>query len=443
LRWTLLRPVGLRYPAWLIVCIPLAVAAITDALQARRGARWWSFGAGATIILAALVYLSPEGARFGQQPFATLGDVILGLARFRSQIPASLVLLVMTALLVLRGMSVDWMSHEELWSAFLFGILALGVLMLLPADVTGSLALGNAMAAFLLWGLLALALLSVASMLNAQRTLGKKAPTLSRYWLLVVSLAVGVVILVGWGLGIFFSPETVAEIMRWLNPIRQAVGRVLSWVVGAFLYLIFLVLEPLINWLRSLIAKREMPKIEIAKQFADQLRELQEEAPAQTASIPWGAIAAVIVGIVVIVALLLAWRRRKRARQGAGIDEQREYIGSVDLILNQLRDLLNIRRHRRTSPFLDALHADDPRHQIRLLYRRLLTAARASEQPRLPGQTPASFARRLARLLPAREDDLRDLTTAYHQARYASEAPLPGVLSQVEQATARIEEALK
>jgi len=206
---------------------------------------------------------------------------------------------------------------------------------------------------------------------------------------------------------------------------------------------IFLVLEPLINWLASLIAKREMPKIELSKPLLEQLEELEEQQLAAGTTPPWGAIAAGLVVLVIIVVLIAAWRRRQRDRITAGVEEQREYIGSMDLFLSQLRDLLNAHRRPGRTLFADSLDANDPRHRLRVLYRRLLLAGRAIDQPRLRGQTPASYARRLARLKPAEDDDLQQLTEAYHLVRYADEVPSPETLAQAEQAVARIEAALK
>ena len=439
LSWRLVQPADMRYPAWLIVCIPLAATALQNALQKRERGRLWMVGASVAIILVALVYLSPSGDSFWQKPLTTLGETIASVGRFRGHIPAMLLMLIMTAALIVRGLLADWMSHEELWQVFLLGVVILGVLMVLPTSVGDSLALGSAVALFLMWGLLALALLSVGNMLYTQRSLGRKVPMISRYWLIVICVAVGAVVLGGWALGLFFSPETVAEIVAWLDPVRRAVGQLIQWIVIGIVYVLFLVLEPLINWLRNLLAKTEVEAIDLTSPFAKQLEELQEQATETNSSIPWGMIAAIIVVVVILVVLILAWRRRQQMRPKAGVDEQREYIGSLDLFLSQLRDLLNSHKPRIT-PFLGTLNAADPRQRIRLLYRRLLTAARSIEQPRLRGQTPAAYARRLARLQPARADDLQVLTEAYHLARYADKAPSGDVVNKAEQATARIEQ---
>lgn len=443
LNWQVVRPVGLHYPAWLIVLIPLVVSTVETALQERVNSRWLSLAVGLPILVAALIYLTPEGAPFMRQPLQASWQVLLSLGRFQGKLPASLLILVLTAVLIVRGLLVDWMAHDALWRTFLVGIGALGLLMMLAPRVTAPLALGRAMASFLLWGLMSLAIIAVANMLYNQRALGKKAPSVSRHWLVVVSVAVGAVILVGWGLGLLFSPETVADIVRWFDPIRKGIGAILSWLLTALVYVIFLVLEPLINWLASLIAKREMPKIELVKPLYEQLEELEEQQAAAGTTPPWGAIAAGLVVLAIIVVLIVAWRRRQRDRITAGVEEQREYIGSMDLFLSQLRDLLNARRRPARALFADGLDATDPRHRLRLLYRRLLLAGRAIEQPRLPGQTPAAYARRLTRFKPAEGADLHLLTEAYHRVRYADEAPTPETLTRAEQAVSSIEAALK
>jgi len=443
LNWNSVRPVGLTYPAWLIVLIPWVVATLQVALQERCDTRWLGPAVGLPILLVTLVYLTPEGAGFLQQPARALWHVLLSLGRFGGRLPASLLLLVLTAILIVRGMLVDWMAHADLWRTFVMGIVALGILMLLPASVTAPLALGRAMASFLVWGLMSLAIIAVANMLYNQRALGKKAPSVSRHWLVVVSVAVGGVILVGWGLGLLFSPETVAEIVRWFDPIRKAIGAALSWVLTAIVYVIFLVLEPLINWLASLIAKREMPKIELVKPLFEQLEELEQQQTATGAPPPWGAIAAGLVVVVIIVLLIAAWRQKRRDRITAGVDEQREYIGNLDLFLSQLRDLFNAGRRKGRGLFADTLDQRDPRQRVRLLYRRLLLVGCAIEEPRLRGQTPTTYACRLARLNPEEGGDLQALTAAYHLVRYADEAPTPEALARAEHAIAHIEDALK
>jgi hypothetical protein len=441
LNWSLVSPSGLHYPLWLIVLIPLAISTLQRALQERGGSRWWTASLALLLIVAALVYLAPEGADFFRQPLNALREVLASLARFQGKLPAALLLLVLNAVLVLRGMTADWTSHDELWGSFVIGVLALGVLMLLRPAITAPLGLGRAMASFLLWGLLALAVIAVTNTLTSQRALGKKAPTVSRHWLVVVGVSVGLVIAVGWALGLLFSPETVAEVMHWFDPLRRFVGRMFSWLLTAIVYLIFLVLEPLINWLASLIAKREMPKIELVKPFAIELEELAQEEAQTGAAIPWGAIAAGLIVLAIIISIILVWRRRQHVHTTGPVDEQREYIGSLDLFLSQLRDLLNISRRQRRALFLEELDGSDPRTRVRLLYRRLLMLGRSIEQPRMPEQTPAAYARRLSRIRPSESADLQTLTQAYHLARYSDEALSAEQMAAAEQATKRIEAA--
>jgi len=95
------------------------------------------------------------------------------------------------------------------------------------------------------------------------------------------------------------------------------------------------------------------------------------------------------------------------------------------------------------DPFLDLSSASGPRRAIRLLYQRILAAAKSVDHPRSPGQTPSAYERALGRVVPAHQSDLHTLTKAYLDARYGDQDPSADTVGSAADAAAAVEQALR
>jgi hypothetical protein len=137
----------------------------------------------------------------------------------------------------------------------------------------------------------------------------------------------------------------------------------------------------------------------------------------------------------------LVWRQRRRQATNDQVLEERQSIGSRELLLDQLNKLFRRPPHR--DPFLDLSTTQGSRRAIRVLYRRILTAAKAAGHPRARGHTPSTYGLALTRILPGRHADLHVVTEAYMVARYGEQDPPGDVVERAVDATARVEQALR
>ena len=164
---------------------------------------------------------------------------------------------------------------------------------------------------------------------------------LNRYWLSSVALVIAAVLLLGFLLSALIAPETLAQVLGLFSPIVDLLAQVLLAVLYAAVYVMFLVLSPLIDWLRRLIASlrpldapTDLAQFQpLSPLFLDQ----SSGAPAELVEpFRWGIVIAVIVAAAVIFALSL---RLLRVAEASDVDETRESILSRALLNDQLRAL--------------------------------------------------------------------------------------------------------
>jgi len=441
----IVAPRDLLYPGWLIITLLLSASVAKRLLPRTAWGRMIAAVLGVAAISMVLVGLSPYRDASSASSLVWLGRTIRSLAQWQEAIPATFVLLIMSAALWAKGLSIDWSDHDELWRAFASGVLVLGLLMLISGrgDPERALSLGRAVVFFLLSGLLALALLSVLDVLAIQQPFGKRVAGLNRYWLMALFLALLVIMVVGWLVGQFLAPDAVAQFVRWFDPLRRLIGRVISFVLVSIVYLLFAALTAIYRLLSKWIGRAEMEPPQFTGAAEELMRELDEQGQSLFRISPDLQLALVIVFLVLGALSLfwLVWRQKRRKATRDDVLEERESIGSKQLLLDQLSKLLRRPPHR--EPFLDLSSVVGPRRAIRLTYQRLLAAAQAAGCPRAPGQTPSTYARVLDRLAPAHRADLHDLTEAYVAARYGELEPAQAAVERARGALTRLEQALR
>ncbi len=423
---SLVAPAGVRFPAWLILALLLGASALDGLVQDRADAPAILAGAGLLAVLAVLAYLFQlDLAHLGRWLMRLFAD----LTDFRTAFPASLVVIVATALIWRKGMTVVWHDYIELFHGFITGVLVLGAMLLLPTRSTwdaSGLSMWGSILAFVFSALVSLAMISAHQTLAVERLKDSRVPPLSREWLIVVGSVVLVVVLAGWLAAQLMSPESIQEILRLLQPVWVLIRTAILYVWWAIAYIFFWALGPLINLVQSSASDNWD---NTTKGLAERLdEETQFPEPAATAGLSPALVTALqIIGVTLLVAgvvwiLVRAWRRRSR-RVTSAATEQRESVLTAELFAQQLRDLLaGLRRKPAVTPFVP-VGGEDPREAIRRLYQQLLERLSARGRARRPEVTPRAYARSLTDLLPAGGPALHTLTEAYLVARYAPDPP--------------------
>ncbi len=439
----LVAPRNVQYPAWMILALLLGASLLRHLLQERERGVVAATVAGLFAIWLVIMYFLQRG----MLP-ADPSEFVAKLTDFREGVPAGLLVILVTAALWRFGLTINWGAFDDLWRSFLTGVVALGLLMLLPYSRTSGgiteVDLWNAMILFLIAGLLVLALLAVAEAFSGERWRGGRMPTLNRYWLMAVGTVVLVILATGLLLGQILSPKAVMGMLRLISPIFRFIGQILFYIVAVLFYITFLLLSPLINYLLRRMGREELPPL--LRRLPEELE--KAEPPMRTLSPEAQSALRVLflVGLIlVIVAMFVfAWRRRRRMEGQGHVLEEREFIWSKELILAQLRDLLRRRRPRpKVAPYLDLSQLSDARRAIRLLYQQLLDLARSLGHPRPPGVTPLTYQQLLAGLVPTEAGALGEFTTLYILARYAADDPTVQQVEEAQSAYRRVEGALR
>lgn len=209
-------------------------------------------------------------------------------------------------------------------------------------------------------------------------------------------------------------------------------------------FAILLVLSPfiiLVAWLVERIAA-SIGNIPIQRYFLELQKRLDQpitEATSQAGMPVWADLLlrgfCFVVPILLIALLFLLIRRRSRTVRRR--DEERESILSWNGLVEDLGSLFAGLRRREAeglSAALARLRGDDPVTRIRRAYIRMLLAAEAHDQHRVPSQTAHEFAPAAASAL-GQSQSVALLTSAYERARYAPESVTPEQAAQAERAS--------
>jgi hypothetical protein len=435
----LVYPQGTRYSFWLVLIVILGAFMVQRAVQDMPGARIRTMVAGLTVAVcvAAFLYRDPDGRslasleQFGQ----SMGDWMVG-------IPPSVLVVITTTLLWAHGLMSDWGGLDDLWRGFVVGVVVLVGLLLIPAHWMQGISMSTAVQSFLLWGLLALALRSVADALSLEKTRRGMAPALNHYWLAMVGAAVLVILFGAWLLANTIAPQILSGLLTVLVGIIRYLAQLFIYVAAGLFYLFYRLFGSLFD-----LDPEEIPQPSdegpMMPNIAEQFREFDVPSAGLTISGDyWRYLLFGLLAAALVLVLYLAWRRRRTPRSGQVV-EHREFIGSRDLFWQQLSSLWRRRpRPVAPTPYVDLGDGQDSRRAIRRLYQRLLQRAHALGRPRLPGQTPGAYRRALAGLVPDDQGALDTLTDAYIQARYAPDDPPAQVVADADEAFARLGRAL-
>ncbi len=401
------------------------------------------------LVLVGAIWWQTYRNSYGLLEFAWLRDFGLDLIHWPpDELPGVWLALLTLIYLWLRGLldATQSMSHDDVWGAILVGIVALvaHLLLVTATNLAAPLNLGNLVILFFAVAMLALAFSSLKITVGLDYALGMgqrrqaRAPQTTRYWLFSVLVVVGSLLGVGVGLGLLVAPEQVARLLAVVNAALGAVWWVISWVLLAIGYVLFMIayyimvlLQPLLDQLFS--ALQELPLFELGEQ--PEATPMPEAPPMTAEALPdpyrWLALAIFLVIVALIFALVL---RRLRANAAEPVDEVRESIFSADLLQDQLGKLWQNWfgvAQRNLVPYFSLDGEAETRRRIRQAYQSLLTMTTQRGHGRRRDQTPQEYGQHLTGQLrtepnvPAGEfaAALQAITERYQQARYAPEPP--------------------
>ncbi len=455
-------------PPWLLVGVPLASfllatwvtqrapipsaesTATTDPDSPQSEAVGWSarlLVAGAGLLVTLLVawwhYYQPTHALWAWSWLYELGYVLTHWGM--QEIPPQVLTVLLLTSLWINGMgdTVRAMTHDDVWAALVRSVGALVLFVIIMSVANQPLPPQLFYLIVLLFGagMLALALSSLKITVGLDRALGlgqrriAATPVVSRYWLGSVLLTVFGLLAVGLLIAILLAPEQLAllldaaaTLLRWVGWLLGQVLLVISYVLFLVIYFFARLLEPLMERLLDRMAESPLAEMLNQMEQTEQMEQVAEGTAALPDSYRWLGLAVVVAVILLAFALAV---RRLRTTATATEDEIRESILTVDLLQEQLGDLWNrwFKRGRSPrDPFLSLVGESAARQQIRALYQQLLAGAAALGGARTPAETPVEYQQQLPRtwdepLTPDEAAALATLTAAYHQARYAPDAP--------------------
>lgn len=352
--------------------------------------------------------------------------------------PGIAILVLLTLWLKGQGDAVRAMTHDDIWGVLLTGIVALVLYLALLSRSSAGIPPTLFQQVLLLFaaGMVALAFSSLKITVGLDRALGlgqrrvSAAPMLSRYWLISVTTTVVVLLGIGLGIGALVAPEQLARLIAALRVVTDAIGSVIraillvvGYVLFVIAYYLALILAPILRRLFDTL--QESPLMELAR--LPEAPPAMEQVIADPTVIPdsyrWMALAIFVIGMLLLLALAV---RRLRTTPATEVDEVRESILTTDLLQSQLTSLWERwfgRRQKQDDPFLSLTGEEDARQRIRAAYQQLLATATTLGQGRRPGATPTEYQTELRLPVAEASQPLAALTAAYHQARYAPDAP--------------------
>jgi hypothetical protein len=336
------------------------------------------------------------------------------------------------------------------WHGALFGTFVVGLAWLVGLAVLSHYqptlrppSLWPAALAFVISSLAALALVDLDEVRRRGGAAAHDLLTINRYWLFTTLTSIGLITALGLALTTIAAPLRIAALLdaftSFLDLLSGFLVPVILHLVEAIAYLVFLILSPLIRFLRGLL-RQEMPAPDQQSLDARSAWEFPQPAGARPQAMPWLDAMARAAFLILLVggmglAFVVALRRYVR-RSEDGVEETRELIWSADLMRDEWHALVQrLRRGRRRDgqqgpAFLSLRGVEADRRRVRQVYQQLLARAGDQGLPRPPGATPHEYGAALNDRYAAPE--WRTITDAYIRARYAAVPLSPSLASQVE-----------
>lgn len=322
-------------------------------------------------------------------------------------------------------------------------------------------------------GLAGLSLARLAEIRRTRRTQGNIQADPTRSWIIAMLVLSGGLVLLTLLIEQAFSYQTLLGVVSALQPVWDAVGIVLYWIILGISFVLYWSIHPLVQLVRAIFGGESQNQNTTTPTSPNQPK-LPANGNAGGIPAEWltaGRWVLIALGILVaLVIVLRAFRAFAAWRQTDEGGEERESLGATRLLSMQLHALLTNLANRFQRKLTAREPGTDAGQCVRVLYRRVLRQAAAQGLGRRLPETPQEFAWRLEAALgrpqatgagppgsadgsmpdepPPRsafsDPDLDTLTTAYEQTRYGNREPsLPEVTmlhERVERLLCRLEQ---
>lgn len=247
---------------------------------------------------------------------------------------------------------------------------------------------------------------------------GSTAPGWERFGRLFAGLVVAILLLTG-VVALFLGPGVLEAVVAGMSAVFRAFGTLLLWFMYAVVYVLYIIYR-VIAWVVNAIFGDILGPMEppdLGQQTAGPEQEMME--PVEGEGTPYATLLrwiGLIIGLIIAVAIIFYLARpRKDLIEDIDADEERTSIFSASLARQQLRDLFR-RKPKAERPRKLNLESTPGSVREAMLYLQVL--ATRQYVGRRESETPADFARRLAKEWPAVDGPLQELRTRYEIARY-------------------------
>ncbi len=397
--------------------------------------------------------LAVRGQRAGRIAAVLLGMALAlgaGYSRYAPDVDPSGAILLggLTLWLWWRGLSqgrgsADFETIESAFRRGVGGLLLLVAVAALTSPRLGELeaAAGASVVSFFAIGLASLGLARLLAVREGSRARAGAPPAINRQWLGTMVAVVGAVVLGALLLDALLSFGLLTAVLR---PIWSAITFVLFLLVLVVAIPLGLVAQFLVEGLRGRIPPLQLGGGMGALQRAlEELRQGQrpvQVSPTIEAIAEWAAIAALVMAVAIGLYRAIDWWREREREED--VDEERELLWNWrevwPAILSFFKGLL---RRRPMAPSSNNVERQRPAvapamHDVRAIYRALLTRGAEHGAPRRPATTPHEHQPRLAERLEP-DADVEAITGAYVAVRYG-EQPSPEEADQLRQRLERI-----
>ena len=424
-----MRPI---LPLWMVTVLALGgalTARIAPQFLEQRRARALAAGMGLGAMLF-VVWWRVARVDSALWDVRWVADEAVALTHWNGVLPLSAGVLATSAYLWLSGIRDSAApNHDDIWRAFASGFVAL-VLLLIAGRLDPSGPPVGTTVWIVLFFAVGMTSLAMVGLRTARGIRNTAAPLpVNRYWAGSIVTIVVLLLLAGFLLALFVTPEGVAQAMGGVSRVLGWIANIVGYVLYALVYVLFLVLTPLIHWLESRMGSWFQFDTERMQDMQRGLMEPPDQPgtvtlpPAVDESLRW---VFLLIAIVIVAIAFASALRRLRKREADNEDEVRETILTQALLRDQAQSLWQRWRDRlfpshsgATSPFLSLGGVVESRRRVRAAYQAFLAAMMVHNNARAPSVSPHRFAETARAIVPASSEAIDRLTERYMAARYA------------------------
>jgi len=430
-------------PLWMVGVI-LAGAFITRAVLTRKVNH-----PRLVIVVGGLVVMLVTAAVSYRGP--SLLTYVQDLMNWGQLISPELVLLIAAAALWWRGILIgrsQSLVEENLERTFFNGVIALALLLYFN-HLTDWLSTSDLLLAVLTFFAASLAALMIVNIERARLQRSDPGFQFNRHWISTMIGVIGAILLGAVALAGIFSPNTLRQFGDSLRPAISTIGGALLSILMFIVDLIWQLMEPLVPIIKSIfefladLMKRLLQWFDSIGINIDpnSMRAIDNFLQSPGFQL---AVRGVLTGVgLVALFIAIVWALyRSGLLSRRNFEETRESIASRDLLIDQLKHLLNRLRRKREPDrgMYLPLSGDDPRRTVRQTYQEFLEWARVRIRARAPYQTPSMYAQRIGSLSEAQQEPVGRLTALYLRARYAADQLTPAEAQSAQSALVRLQE---